>query len=95
MSSEWREVPFSEEVLVNPAVRLNRGTVYRLVETALTDYDEAIRLKSNYAGAYFNRENTKSTLGRVDEARQAFEKAHDLAQEPKRPASSPWRNRRC
>ena len=34
MSGEWREVPFSEAVLVNPAVRLNRGTVYPFVDMA-------------------------------------------------------------
>ena len=34
MSGEWCEVPFSEAVLVNPAVRLNRGTVYPFVDMA-------------------------------------------------------------
>ncbi len=34
MSGEWREVPFSEAVLVNPAVRLNRGMVYPFVDMA-------------------------------------------------------------
>lgn len=34
MNGEWREVPFSEAVLVNPAVRLNPGTVYPFVDMA-------------------------------------------------------------
>ena len=29
---EWRNLPFSEAVLVNPSVRLNRGTVYPFVD---------------------------------------------------------------
>ena len=48
-------------------------------EDAIDDYDEAIRLKPDYADAYFNRGNAKSKLGRIDEARQDFEKARDLA----------------
>ena len=39
MSGEWREVPFSEAVLVNPAVRLNRGTVYPFVNMAAVNVD--------------------------------------------------------
>ena len=48
-------------------------------EAAITDYDKAIRLKSDYAEAYFNRGNSKGKLGRIDEARQDFEKTRDLA----------------
>ena len=31
---EWRELPFSEAVLINPTVQLERGTVYPFVEMA-------------------------------------------------------------
>ena len=40
MSGEWREVPSSEAVLVNPAVRLNRGTVYPFVDMAAVNLGE-------------------------------------------------------
>ena len=40
---------------------------------------EAIRLKPDYVEVYFNRGNAKSKPGRIDEARQDFEKARDLA----------------
>ena len=46
---------------------------------AIVDYDEAIRLKPDYAEAYSNRGHTKSMLGLKDEARKDFETAPDLA----------------
>ena len=44
---------------------------------------KAIQLKPDYAEAYGNRGNTKDKLGRIDGARQDFEKARDLAREAK------------
>ncbi len=38
-STEWREVTFSEAVLVNPAVRLDRGSVYPFVDMAAVNAD--------------------------------------------------------
>jgi len=32
MASEWRDLPFSEAVLVNPPVRLERGSRYPFVD---------------------------------------------------------------
>ncbi len=46
---------------------------------AIAAYNQAIRLKPDYAEAYFNRGNSKGTMGRIDEARQDFEKTRDLA----------------
>ena len=41
----------------------------------MADSDAAIRIKPDFAGAYFNRGNTKIALGRKDEARKDFERA--------------------
>lgn len=61
----------------------NRGNAKSRIddrlEDAIADYDEAISRKPDYAEAYFNRGNTKRKLDRIDEARQDFEKARDLA----------------
>ena len=46
---------------------------------AIADYDQAIRLKPDYAKAYSNRGNTKGALGLKDEARKDFETALELA----------------
>ena len=48
-------------------------------EAAVADYDEAIRLKPNYAEAYNNRGISKGKLGLIDEARKDFEIALELA----------------
>ena len=48
-------------------------------EAAVADYDEAIRLKPNYAEAYNNRGISKGKLGLKDEARKDFEIALELA----------------
>ena len=37
--SEWREMPFSEAVLVNPTVRLTRGVTYPFVDMAAVNAD--------------------------------------------------------
>ena len=36
---EWREVPFSQAVQVNPAVRLERGSIYPFVDMAAVNAD--------------------------------------------------------
>ena len=38
-SSEWREMPFSKAVLVNPTVRLDRGLTYPFVDMAAVNTD--------------------------------------------------------
>ena len=35
----WRELPFSKAVLVNPAVPLDRGTIYPFVDMAAVNAD--------------------------------------------------------
>ena len=39
MGSEWRNLPFSEAVLINPTVRLERGAVYPFVDMAAVNSD--------------------------------------------------------
>ena len=39
MNSEWQEMPFSEAVLINPLVRLDRGVVYPFVDMAAVSAD--------------------------------------------------------
>ncbi|MDE2997755.1 MAG: restriction endonuclease subunit S [Gemmatimonadota bacterium] len=39
MDGEWRELPFSEAVTMNPTVQLDRGTVYPYVEMAAVNAD--------------------------------------------------------
>ena len=39
LPSEWREIPFSEAVLVNPTVRLDRGVTYPFVDMAGVNAD--------------------------------------------------------
>ena len=51
------------------------------IESSNDDYNQAIQLKPNLADAYYNRGNTKIRLGRINEARQNFKKARDLAYE--------------
>ena len=51
------------------------------IESSNDDYNQAIQLKPNLADAYYNRGNTKIRLGRINEARQDFKKARDLAYE--------------
>ena len=50
-------------------------------EAALVDFDKAIQLKPDHAEAYNNRGVTKKALGRLDEAREDYQKALALAQE--------------
>ena len=40
--------------------------------SAISDFDEAIHLKSEYASAYYNRGLAKNILGRAAEAKQDF-----------------------
>ena len=39
LPGEWREIPFSEAVLVNPTVRLDRGVTYPFVDMAAVNAD--------------------------------------------------------
>ena len=48
---------------------------------AITDYNEAIRLKPDYAMAYYNRGNARANLDRVSEAAQDFQTALALAEQ--------------
>ena len=61
-----------------------RGTAKVRLERyadAIADYDEAIRLQPDFAEAYYNRGIAKGALGLIDEARQDFGNARDLARE--------------
>ena len=44
-------------------------------EEAIADYDEAIRLKPDYAQAYYNRGNAKGRLERHEEAIADYDEA--------------------
>ena len=63
----------------------NRGNTKRAMgqyEDAIKDYDKAIQLDPNYAVAYYNRGVVANyKLGRVNEARQDFQKTLTLARE--------------
>ena len=47
-------------------------------DEAIADYDEAIRLKPDYAEAYNNRGKANISLNRADEAHRDFETAITL-----------------
>jgi tetratricopeptide (TPR) repeat protein len=46
-----------------------------LATLAIRAYDEAIRINPEYAGAYYNKGNALSDLGRKDEAIRAYDEA--------------------
>ena len=48
-------------------------------EDATADCDQAIRLKPDYAEAYYNRAKARFALGHKDEARRDFERERALA----------------
>ena len=50
-------------------------------EAAIADYDQALRLKPDYAIAYGNRGVANALLEQVNGARQDFKKALALARE--------------
>ena len=50
-------------------------------DAAVSDFDEALQINSDFLDAYFNRGITKRTLGRDAEAKQDFQEALRLAQE--------------
>ena len=56
------------------------GCVAGQQEDAIADYDEAIRLKPDFAEAYYNRGFAKAALGRNDGTREDLETALELAQ---------------
>ena len=49
-------------------------------DVAIKDYDEAIRLKPDFAEAYGNRGNSKAILGDIDGAREDYIRAKELFQ---------------
>ena len=66
---------------INAIVYNNRGTVLQELkrfEEALTSYDRAIELKSDYADAYSNRGNSLIKLKRVEEALSSYETAIEI-----------------
>jgi hypothetical protein len=48
MAGEWRELPFSEAVEVNPPVALQRGVVYPFVD--ISDSERRAHFESTGAG---------------------------------------------
>ena len=48
---------------------------------AIADYNAAIRLKPDFARAYYNRGETKGKLGRLSEARSDLQIAGELAEQ--------------
>ena len=61
-----------------PIAYSNRGNAKAALERyddAITDYDEAIRLKPDYAEAYSNRGIAKAALGRYDDAIADYDEA--------------------
>ncbi|MFS8118818.1 MAG: tetratricopeptide repeat protein, partial [Microcoleus sp.] len=49
-------------------------------ESAIADFNEALRINPNYALAYANRGNIRAKLGDKEAAIQDFQKAADLFQ---------------
>ena len=47
------------------------------IEEAIKDYNEAIRLNSNYSTAFYNRGLAKLQLGKIEEAIKDFIKAYE------------------
>ncbi len=47
MGSEWRSMPFGKAVLINPTIRLERGTTYPFVDMAAitTEYRYAYQVE--------------------------------------------------
>ena len=85
MAVEKDSIPFAstgDGGSVSSGRAINRGNAKRRLKRhndAIADYDEAIRLKPDYVGAYINRGNTKGKLGFKEEARKDFETALELA----------------
>ncbi len=50
-------------------------------EKAIADYDEAIRLNSNYANAYYNRGVAHFNLGKKDKALADWKEAGKIYQQ--------------
>ena len=48
------------------------------VDRAITDFDKAIQLKSDYADAYYNRSIAYDVKGEVDRAAEDYNKAIQL-----------------
>ena len=51
-------------------------------ERAIQDYDEAIRLNSQFADAYYNRGVVYSAIGKSIEAERDFARAKELGYVP-------------
>ena len=49
----------------------------KLIKEAIEDYNEAIRLNSNYSTAFYNRGLAKLQLGKIEEAIKDFIKAYE------------------
>ena len=86
---KWRSIAnVAEEVDIQLQARAWSSVGYLHIEEAdwkeaIDAYDKAIRLKPNMAGAgaYNNRGVAKSSLGRLNEAREDYQTALSLAQE--------------
>ena len=50
VNSEWREMPFSEAVLLNLLIRLDRGVVYPFVDMATVSADSRTTGRSRETG---------------------------------------------
>ena len=67
-TGEWRELPFSEAVTINPTIQLDRGTVYPYVEMAVVNSDSRIANsleKREFKGSGSKFQNGDTLMARI------------------------------
>ena len=69
------EIGISDRSLLQPGQSSRNQELREQYDSAVADYDEAIRLNPDLAEAYFNRGNTKIALGLKDAAREGLRKS--------------------
>ncbi len=81
MNTNLREHPSAyRDHLVLGIFAIKRGPAF--FPQAIQEFQQAAALDPEYAPAYFNLGNVFMQLGRISEARQAFEKALELTDSP-------------